>query len=105
MVGGRCHGAFVDRSYREPLAPAPQMQQRPGEGPARNKLSLWGMMPFALIVYGGSVATPHRWAGLLSPAPGSMVSRSTFALATNSREASSVLPRRLAAGGSLLSIR
>ncbi len=63
------------------------------------------MMPFALIVYSGSVATPHRWAGLISPTPGSMVSRSAFTLATISREASSVLLQRLAAGGGLLTIR
>ena len=49
-----------------------------------------------------SVATPHRWAGLIIPTPESMVSRSSFALATISREASSVLRRRLAAGGHLL---
>lgn len=72
------------------------------KGPAPNRVCSWGIAPFALIVYSGSVATPHRWAGLFSPTPGSMVRRSSFALATSSREASSVVPRRLAAGGHLL---
>ena len=103
VVGWRCHGVFVDRSSREPLAPAPHVQQRPCERPAPNRFCSWGKAPFALIVYSGGVATPHRWAGLFSPTPGSMVSRSSFALATVSRETSSVLHRRLAAGGRLFS--
>ena len=106
-TGVRSHGVFIDRPYRGPDAPGTQMHRWPCEWPARNRVRSWDAAPYAvLIVYSGGVAScttsPYRWAGLISPTPGSMVSQSTFTLATSSREASSVVLRRLAAGGHLL---
>lgn len=95
---------FIDRSYREPLALAPQMQNDPVKG-------LHGI---CLIPGEYAVRIDRVWhqrrhaycrAGLISPTPRSLVRRSSFTPETKSEEASSVYLRRLAAGGVVLVVR
>jgi len=104
---------FVERSYREPLAPASRTHVRAYDGSVRSQISerfrFWGILPFAKLVYGGGaticITSPYRWAGLISPTSRSLVGRSAFTLVTVSREASSVTLQRLAAGGEVLYAR